>query len=318
MLTPDFWRNRSIIAQALRPLAILYHAARKLHVMSGSARLPIIPTICVGNLVAGGSGKTPTCLALATALQSAGRNPHIITRGYGGSIKTPTLVKPEQHKCSEVGDEAIVHAASFPCWVGADRIATIAAAAKAGADIAIMDDGLQNPNIKAHKSLLVIDGEYGLGNGLLLPAGPLRETVTEISDRIDAVMIIGDDSHNMTANFGHKPVFNARLVADESTSLKGQKIYAFAGIGRPEKFYNTLKNIGAEIMATRNFPDHFQYSPDDLQPIISYCRANNLLAVTTQKDHVRLPDIFKTEIKYLPVKLQFENAESVGRWLTTI
>lgn len=314
MLTPAFWHDDSTLAKLLTPLSWLYAIGRKIHVLSASPCKPAIPTICIGNVTAGGAGKTPTVTAISAILKSAGHNPHIITRGHGGNITSPIMVDIKRHSATDVGDEALLHAENFPCWVARDRLEGIEAAARAGADIAIMDDGLQNPHIEPTISLLVVDGGYGIGNGRLLPAGPLREPLANVLKRIEASIIIGHDEHNIAMALDSVIVFKADVVAT-ANSLSGKKIFAFAGIGRPEKFYNTLKSIGADLVRTKDFPDHFSYRTSDLQPIMDYCAAHSLTPVTTSKDYVKIPAIMRDKIIKLPVSLKFADEPVFKHWL---
>ena len=195
-------------------------------------------------MTAGGAGKTPVVLSLAALFRARGQQPHILSRGYGGSLKGPLRVDPARHTADEVGDEPLLLAAAAPTWIGADRVASAQAAIAAGADLLLLDDGFQNPALAYDVSLIVIDGGFGFGNGRVMPAGPLREPIARALERASAAVIVGASAH--TVAFDHLPVLGARLVPLEADDLKAARVVAFAGIGRPAKFFATLRELGAD------------------------------------------------------------------------
>lgn len=265
-----------------------------------------VPVLCVGNLTAGGSGKTPLAISLAEALAELGHRPHFLIRGYGGSETGPLLVDTSNHDSGMVGDEALLLARIAPTWIGANRRQSADAAIKAGADCLVMDDGFQNPSIEKTRSVLAIDAGYGFGNGRVIPAGPLREPVLSGCERASAAIIIGEDDKDIASSLEPFPVFKAKLLPQDNNALAGRRVYAFAGIGRPEKFYNSLRQIGCDLAGTRDFGDHHRYRAEEISQIIEQARQSDAIPVTTEKDFVRLPEEVQTQIKVLQVKLKWE------------
>jgi tetraacyldisaccharide 4'-kinase len=304
-----FWQTHGLLAQTLRPFAAIYALGTALDRTLKPPEHVGIPVISVGNVTAGGAGKTPVTLALANLL--AKHEPHILTRGYGARIQAPLRVNPAQHTARDVGDEALLLARIAPVWAFANRISSATAAKAAGAKILLCDDALQHHPLYKDLSLLVIDGTYGIGNGLLLPAGPLREPLRTALARSHAVILIGEDRHGLTAKIS-LPIVHARIKpAGDVGWLKGARIIAFAGIARPQKFYATLAQQGADIIATHDFPDHHPYTEHELERL---AQPGNLL-VTTEKDWVRLPPAWQSKIRALPVMLQFDEPEKFREWI---
>jgi len=276
-----------------------------------------LPVVCIGNLVAGGAGKTPVVMAVAHMLKEQGRKPHILLRGYGGSVEGPVEVGRTAHRMSDVGDEALLLAGHAPTWVSKDRKAGAVAMERQGlASVIVMDDGFQNPHLKKDISLLVVGGGTGFGNGNVIPAGPLREPVRQGLDRADAVILVGEDTSGVTDIIKkHKdlPVLPARLVPDETSAekFKDKKVIAFAGIGRPEKFRQTLESLGTQIVGWYGFPDHYIYSENEVWRMIDEAADKDALLVTTEKDYVRLSAEVQKTVEALPVTLEFEDPSAV-------
>jgi tetraacyldisaccharide 4'-kinase len=314
---PEFWARDGLVPLLLQPVAVLYAAAGcARRGLTRPERAPV-PVICVGNLVAGGAGKTPVALDLTARLAAAGRRPHIVTRGYGGTLSGPVAVDPEQHDTTAVGDEALLLSRAAPCWIARDRIAGARRAAAAGADVVLLDDGFQNPTIVKDLSLVVVDGGYGFGNGRVMPAGPLRERIADGLARADVVVILGaDECATEAAIGGRRPVLHARLVPQGGADLAGQSVLAFAGIGRPAKFYATLRELGVRIVATRDFPDHHPYRLDEIEQLLRDARTASALAVTTEKDWVRLPGKFHGDIQALAVAVEWEEPARLDELLS--
>jgi len=290
MRAPDFWRRDGAAAHLLAPVSGLVVAAGWWRQWRARPhRLPV-PVICIGNIVAGGAGKTPVALAVAARLQSLGRQPHFLTRGYGGRLAGPVQVDPGLHRAEDCGDEPLLLARQAPCWVARDRVAGGLAAVAAGADCLILDDGFQNPSLVKDLSLVVVDGPAGFGNGRVLPAGPLREPVARGLARAQALVILGPDLQQIGDRGGALPLLRGSLVPRAGAAdWQGQRLLAFAGIGRPEKFFTSLRELGADLVETVGFPDHHPYNPGEIVALQQRAAAQGAQLVTTEKDFVRLP-----------------------------
>ena len=314
MKTPSFWQSRNFLSTALLPASLLYRAGawadRRLATPQRVAR----PVISVGNITAGGAGKTPATLALLPVLRALGYTPHILTRGYGGAAHHAHLVT-ETDSAASVGDEAVLLANAAITWVGADRVASAHTAIAAGAGVLLCDDALQHHALAKDISLLVIDGPFGVGNGRLIPAGPLREPFATAITRADAVIVVGEDTQRLATQVT-LPVFNASLQPMGDTSfLARTKWLAFAGIGRPEKFFTTLRSLGAELVATQAFPDHHHYREDELATLLARAEKASAALITTEKDAVKLPPALRSRVHVLPVQLTFADPASLSQWL---
>jgi len=284
---PD-WR-----AACLWPLSLPYAAiAGRRFARPPAARAPV-PVVCVGNPTVGGSGKTPAAILIARLLAALGRRPVFLSRGYGANVAQPTVVDAAVHGAAEVGDEPLLLARHAPVVVSPDRTAGAGLAATLG-DVVVMDDGFQNPGLAKDLSLLVIDGGYGIGNGWCLPAGPLRLPLGPQLSRAQAVIIVGAGepgeqvaamarAHGLTVLRGV-----LRPDAAMATALAARPVVAFAGIGRPEKFFATLGDIGAKVLEARGFPDHHRFSEADARGLLAILRRSGAIPVTTEKDRVRL------------------------------
>ena len=315
MRAPDFWRREGgFPGGILAPLGWGYGLAGRIRfALARPARSPV-PVICVGNLVAGGAGKTPVALNLARRLIGQGRNVRFLTRGYGGRLAGPVRVDAETHTAGDVGDEALLLARVAPAWVARDRAHGVAAAANDAEggppDVIIMDDGFQNPWVAKDRSLLVIDGGYGFGNGHVFPAGPLRESVGSALGRADAVVLIGDDDagiqNNLAVRGNTLPVLRARArPGPEAGGLKGKPVVAFAGIANPEKFFQTLREAGCEVKAAHGFADHHPFTRDDLGRLRAEAKNLSARLVTTEKDAVRLSAEDLEGISVLTISLEW-------------
>jgi tetraacyldisaccharide 4'-kinase len=312
MRAPDFWSAPpGLAAGLLAPFGAAWDAASRLRrAVARPYRAPL-PVVCIGNLVAGGAGKTPVVLSLAGLLSAQGIAVHVVTRGYGGRHAGPVRVDPNRHDAAAVGDEALLIAARAPCWVARDRADGIRAAIEAGAAAILLDDGFQNPGIARDLSLLVIDAEYGFGNRRVIPAGPLRETVACGLARTDAIVLIGEDGLPEGVGKSDRPVLRATLEPVHAGRFTGARIVAFAGIGRPEKFFASLRAVGAELVAAHPFPDHHRYAAADLARLHCGAARAGARLVTTAKDWVRLPDAARTEIDVFAVELRWRDVAAV-------
>jgi len=256
-------------------------------------------------------------LSVIALLRTRGIAVHALIRGYGGSQRGPLRVEPGRHDAETVGDEALLLARAAQTWVAADRRAGAAAAIAAGAEALVLDDGFQNPSLRKDLSLLVIDGGYGFGNGRVLPAGPLREPIEDGLSRADALVLIGCDERSVLSRHGGKlPVLEARLEpACEAPDLAGRRVLAFAGIGRPEKFFASLADAGAVVAETVVFSDHHPYKPAEVDRILARARDNDALPVTTEKDGMRLPRSALEEVQLFPVAVTWRKPAALAAFL---
>lgn len=295
MKAPAFWWDRTpgVMATLLMPAGLVYGWLTGRRMAQAGAKAGV-PVVCVGNFTAGGAGKTPVAMALAKALIAAGAKPAFLTRGYGGTLAGPVAVDPAAHDAVAVGDEPLLLARVAPTIVARDRAAGAALAVAGGATVIVMDDGLQNPALAKDFTLAVVDGGVGFGNGLCVPAGPLRAPVARQAAQVDAVIAIGmgkgiTDAVS-TAGAAGKPVFRTNLAVADAVAddIAGQRVLAFAGIGRPEKFFETLTGLYAKIDIAQAFADHHRFTDEEATQLVAVAKARGLKPVTTEKDHVRL------------------------------
>jgi tetraacyldisaccharide 4'-kinase len=323
MREPAFWwRNSGILpgllSTLLAPVAAGYGiaAARRMrgqgpHIGARAG----VPVICVGNFTLGGSGKTPTAIAIAGMLAAAGHKPALLTRGYGGAEAGPVIVDPHHDDAAKVGDEALLLAQAAPTIVARDRVAGASTATANGADVIVMDDGLQNPSLQKDFSIAVVDGSRGVGNGRVFPAGPLRAPLAAQFACVDALLVIGGsagaaglDNDIRTRRI---PVFHGELEPDRAAidAAGGRPVLAFAGIGNPDKFFATVTAAGIEIAERRAFADHHRYSGEEAGDLVMQAERRGLRLLTTAKDHARMsgdPNLaaLRARAHVLPVRLK--------------
>jgi tetraacyldisaccharide 4'-kinase len=325
MRAPSGWRRSrpGPLAWALSPLGFLYGAATARRMARPGVSVGV-PVLCVGNFTVGGAGKTPTAMALARMLRVAGERPAFLSRGYGGERRAASVrVGPIADSARRVGDEPLLLARVAPCYVGPDRVASAKLAIEDGASVLVMDDGLQNPSLEKTLTIAVVDGEAPFGNGLCLPAGPLRAPVAAQTPFVDALVMIGGDEAAavaVAARAPGKPLFRARLKADAiaASQLIGRPVLAFAGIANPDKFFATLEGIGAQVAERDVFPDHWLFRPREIERLVARAARRGLTPVCTEKDFVRLPANFADEVRTLPVTLAFDDARAVSAWLQAL
>ena|SRR5579875_1108064 len=305
MKAPRFWANDGIVPRLLSPLGRVTAGVTASRVNRKGWGAPV-PVICIGNATMGGAGKTTVALDVASRLLALGQQPHLLIRGYRGRVLTTRQVQPTD-TAALVGDEALLLARAAPTWVGTDRGSSARAATAAGADVLVMDDGLQNPTLQKDFSFLVIDGESGFGNGRLFPAGPLREAVAHAARRCQAAVLIGPDRHAAVAGLP-LPVLRADLVpGPEIAGLMGKPVLAMAGIARPEKFFGMLERAGVTVAARCPFPDHHRFSEREVAHLLRQADEAALTLVTTPKDMVRLPVAVRSRFRVVTVGLRWEN-----------
>ncbi len=312
MRTPTFWQYNNWIAKLLTPLGELYALATKTRLRLKKSKKIDTPVICIGNLTAGGTGKTPTAISLAFMLQNAGIYPTFISRGYHGSLQN-IQVDSIHHTPQQVGDEPLLLAHIAPTFINADRYQAALMAQNNQAECILMDDGFQNPTLYKDLSLLVIDGATGFGNKKCIPAGPLREHIADGLKRAQAALIIGEDEHNIASSL-NIPYFKGKIVP-ETPNLKNNCVVAFAGIGRPQKFYTSLQELGIEIIKTFDFPDHHYYSENELKELIRYAENNQAELITTSKDFVKIPVSLQPAFKVLDIRIQWENPTELQNFI---
>lgn len=324
MKEPAFWsRPSSVWPRLLAPLGALYARATARRVARGPRTRLAVPVICVGNLNAGGTGKTPTTIALVQRLRDRGHNPHVVSRGYGGSLEGPVSVDPARHRAAQVGDEPLLLAAFAEVWVAKDRAAGATAAVEAGATCVVLDDGFQNPALAYDVSLVVVDAARGFGNGYCIPAGPLREPISAGLARADALVSIGtpDDQNGFDASvLPHElPRLKAELKPLQTgMNWDGLSVLAFAGIGHPEKFFQTLERLGANILHAEPLADHEPLTAAMMTRLQSEALLKGAQLVTTEKDAARLPSTWRGKVMALPVRLEFEDWDALDALLARV
>lgn len=290
---PPFWWNEpDWRAWALYPLSWLYGSVARSR-LEKAPRVPVnAPVICVGNFTVGGAGKTPTALALAEAAISMGLKPGFLSRGYRGSLRATALVDPARHNARDVGDEPMLLAARAPTVVSPDRLDGARLLVTKGVDLIIMDDGFQSASIQFDYALLVVDADRGVGNGHVIPGGPMRAPMLDQMRHASALLVIGDgsaaDAVIRSAGRAAKPIFKGRFVVSGAARFKDRLFLAFAAIGNPDKFFESLQSTGARIVERRSFGDHHMFTEDEITELLELAKKQNLEIVTTGKDMVRL------------------------------
>ena len=312
MKTPKYWQSNSLISKLLTPLGRLYGLATNLRLKLVKPQKAEIPVICIGNITAGGTGKTPVSISIAKMLATDMYHPIFVTRGYGGKLQN-VLVNNKKHTAQDVGDEPLLLAEQAPVVVNADRYAGAKLALKEGADLVIMDDGFQNPGLYKNLSFLVFDGHFGIGNGKIIPAGPLRETFENGIKRADALIILGKDKHNL-AERTKLPIFYGHTETAQ-TALNQENVVAFAGIGHPQKFYHTLSQQGFNVVETFDFPDHHYYTKDEIEKILQRAKELQAEVYTTSKDFVKIPAIYHKSINVLEIAVVWNKPEELLQFI---
>jgi tetraacyldisaccharide 4'-kinase len=320
---PLFWEKPpGLIADLLLPASAVWNAAGRMRRALSHPYRAAVPVVCVGNLVTGGAGKTPVALALSTWLLQRNIPVHVVTRGYRGRLRGPVRVDAAHHDASAVGDEALLHAAHTVCWVARDRAAGVRAAVEAGARVILLDDGLQNPAIAKTLSIIVIDAAYGFGNRRVIPAGPLREGLGDGLSRADAIVLLATDGEVGCGEpmpiFDRRPMTSAVLAPVAGERLAGARLFAFAGIGRPQKFFATVRALGADLAGTRQFPDHHPFRAAEIDALRRDAERAGARLVTTAKDIVRVPPGLRAGIEVLEVEIRWSDPEALDRLMMPV
>lgn len=305
---PSFWNDsKSILSILLLPISWLYQIIVLLRHYLTTPYTTNVPVICIGNATMGGSGKTPVAISIAQFLIKTKKKVVFLSKGYGGDITSATLVNTEKHSAQDVGDEPLLLSHIAPVIIAKNRIEGMKLAESQNPDMIIMDDGLQNPTIHKHLSCLVVDYKYGFGNKRTFPSGPLRESIASAIGKTDAVIMIGNKPDEQFQHTQNKPTLTAHIRPVDPLPSKGQNIIAFAGIGRPDKFFDMLKQNGYDLKEKIYFPDHYAYNAADENKLIALASKHNAIMLTTEKDYVKLSAAMKAKTEPIAIRLEFSD-----------
>lgn len=314
---PEFWqKENTFLERLLSPLGRIYTWVVRRQVKKAKPYEAHIPVVCVGNLVMGGVGKTPLAVSIAEYFKMNGMKPVFLTRGYGGGLSN-ILVDPDKHKAEQTGDEALLLARVAPTIVDANRARGAKKAEMLGADVIVMDDGFQNHQLCKTLSLAVFDGRFGFGNGKVFPAGPLREPLEDGLNRANAFVVVGKDLSGVKKwvddRYVTLPFIGMHIEQDVSkiAQLSGKRIFAFAGIGYPEKFFDMLKEYGCDVVETRSFPDHHPYTDQEMTDMIAQASKLEAVLVTTAKDGVRIAPRFQQQIQIVEAYMVWDTPDAM-------
>jgi tetraacyldisaccharide 4'-kinase len=320
MRAPEFWSRSDALswlaAFALSPLGLVYGASVAWKAGRGPRFRPKAKVVCIGGLTAGGSGKTPVAIAVGKAIAERGMKPVFLTRGYGGRLRGPLLVDPVRHTAREVGDESLLLSRTESVVLARDRRRGAALADSRGFDVVVMDDGHQNFQLAKDLSIVVVDAADPFGNGRMIPAGPLREPVGEALSRADAVVMLGGRTDKLGSFAG--AILRANMQAPARVDWRGARILAFAGIGRPAKFFEMLRALGADLVDSRAYADHHAYTASEVALLKAAARERKARLMTTEKDFVRMTPEQREGIDVLPVTVVFEDLDELSRLVDRI
>ena len=292
---PRFWYQRSIspFSILLLPASILWFLGSFLKKKLSRVNKFDLPVVAVGSAMIGGSGKTPSVLFLCEQLKNMGYNPHIISKGYGGSA-SETIKVSEEMDYNLVGDEALMMSKYYPTWISKNKFNAFPLAKKDGADILVLDDALQTYSVYKNLSVYVYDSIQAFGNKLLIPSGPLRETIKEVINKSQIFFLINTDHCEELQGIPNQIKLKYQIKI--SNDLIEKKLFAFAGLGFNKKFFDQLQSENLNITAVKEFPDHHNYSVDDIFQLLDEANKNDAYLVTTEKDHMRIPREFKSSV----------------------
>ncbi|MCB2081844.1 MAG: tetraacyldisaccharide 4'-kinase [Hyphomicrobiales bacterium] len=315
---PKFWAGpRGLRSELLVPFSVITFFINRLRSARAKPVSVGVPVVCVGNATVGGAGKTPTVLSLIDFLKPRYPRLACVSKGYGGKQHIPVRVDSQKHTARDVGDEPLLIAQKATCWVGQDRVKTCQTAVEGGAELILLDDGLQDPRLIRQCSLIVVDSGFGFGNRLILPAGPLRDRVDYAYRAADAMVMIGEDVQQIAQEVPKTmPVFRAHMQANDGLRLpKDGRFVAFAGIGRPQKFFDTLAAMGINVVHSVAYPDHHPYTKRNQRKLLQIAAEYEALLLTTEKDAVRFPPEFREHLHALPVHLEWERPRDLAKFL---
>lgn len=310
MKAPTFWYQQpSVYSKLLMPAAWTYERIeRMVRSLKKDVKLPI-PIISVGNIVCGGSGKTPTAITIAKILSQSGSSVHFVTRGYKGKKQGPHKVNLSLDSYKDVGDEPLLLAGQNPTWVAKKKTMGALKSIENGADIIILDDGHQTTGLYKDLSFVVVDLNQKFGNRCVVPAGPLRESLEKGLERADAIIGIGQGNISCT-----KPLFTAQ-IRPKAPSIPKKQCVAFCGLGFPDKFYTTLADLGLELKEKVSFPDHYSYKDLDLLKLSEIAEKNDAILITTRKDYVKIPSSWQKNVYVLDITVQFDDEDSFYKFV---
>ena len=320
--TPSFWyrlktERAPLFERVLAPISSLYQACHRFNLKNTHIKEVPVPVICVGNLTAGGSGKTPVAIAINSLIKENAifKTPYFLTRGYGGTATSPRRIEGHDDALT-VGDEPLLLLKHSNTIISKDRYKGALHAHALGADCIIMDDGLQNLSLKKDLSFLVVNGKMGFGNEKTLPAGPLREPYSLAHKRIDAIIMIGKDERDILKQFTDIPAFQCDLKPlNENTHDKNANYVAFCGLGYPDKFFNTLNDSDYNVVKREIYPDHYHYTDEDLAKLCDIAEKENAELITTEKDYVKIPQSYRSRVKVLPIEIIWQDKDGITAFI---
>ena len=318
---PGFWQKKNnliekIIILLLLPFTFIYYLASKFDKKLTKKNKVGIPVISVGNINTGGSGKTPFVIYLVNLLKKEKINSHVVSRGYLGNLHGPVKVDLKKHSYKDVGDEALLLAKETTTWVSKNKFEGTLMATLNGADVVILDDGLQNYSIHQDLKIMIVDGGFGFGNQFLLPSGPLRETIIFGIKKSDMLIIFNKDENDIEKKIKNKiTIIHANSKIKNFSQLKNKKIVGFSGIGRSEKFHSSLKDQKLNIINFFSYPDHYSYNKKEINNLINYAKKNNAVLVSTLKDKQRINIDQRKKISFLDLKIEVKEEKNLINFL---
>lgn len=311
--TPKFWTKKNLISYALLPTSFIYFVADFLIKFFTRSHKISKPVICIGNLISGGSGKTPTAIAVGKILRQIAPKDFefaFLSRGYMGDGAKFVALQEGKHIAENVGDEPLLLTETAPTFVAKNRLFGALQIENINKIKAIiLDDGMQNNALHKDLKIVVVDGKIGFGNEFLIPAGPMRETISSGLKKSDLVVLIGEAEENLEKKLSGKKIVRAKIVAKNSAEFSQQKLMAFCGLAYPQKFFTFLKKSGLEVVVEKSFPDHYFYQYSDLEELYESASKQSLKLVTTKKDWIKFSPDFQKKISYLDIELEFLNPE---------